>query len=411
MPKRVAIVVDTFPRWSERFIARELSELLRNGVDFNVFCLRAGSDPPPGDIEWDGLIERRVVLPTFSIEQSVRAAYPELARRAREVRAAIREIKPSSPAELKEIVKTVFKGEPLPILKHGCVQKLIELLREGKFQHVHAHFANLPSTIGWLAAKEARLPFSLSVHARDLFVEPQSLEEKLAFATRVFTCHRRATEHLGKIPTAAGKIIEMHHGLPLQRFQFRERAQPLRKSMAIKLLAAGRFVPKKGFHYAVGALRDEKLAGRNVTLTLLGDGPERQRIAGVVNELKLSQQVTFISPSEPGALTAAFESAHAFLAPYEVAADGDSDGISNVILEAFALGVPVIGTDAGGLKEVLAAETGFMVPQKDPAAIAQAIIDVANHPDEAQKRARAARKLVEEQFDISRNIRPLLELF
>ena len=62
--RRLAVIVDTFPRWSERFIARELRELARRGVDFSVFCLKAGNLPDDTDADWHGLIERRVVLPS-----------------------------------------------------------------------------------------------------------------------------------------------------------------------------------------------------------------------------------------------------------------------------------------------------------------------------------------------------------
>src|SRR5476651_1422863 len=117
MFKRLAVVVDTFPRWSERFIARELSELRRRGVEFSVFCLKAGTTPAETDPEWAGLIERRVVLPTCLLPNLRRLdARYELAR--------------------KEL-GTFFR-------RLGCATKLAELLRAGRFEHVHAHFASLP---------------------------------------------------------------------------------------------------------------------------------------------------------------------------------------------------------------------------------------------------------------------------
>lgn len=394
--KRLAVVVDTFPRWSERFIARELSELRRRGVDLTIFCLKAGTDPAPGDSEWDGLIERRVVLPRCILPRDMDRFFDqnvsEMRQRARETLGLMGS----------------FQGV-------GCAEKFSDLLRDGKYRHVHAHFANWPSTIGWLAALEAKVPFSMSVHARDLFVEPEAVAEKAADAVRIFTCHTRATTHLAeipifKIPILTGKIVQMHHGLPLERFGTSAKPPRAPDFIGGKLLAAGRFVPKKGFQYAIGALMDQRLVGRNITLTLVGDGPEQQRLTALVKELKLDDRIKFIPPEQINAIKEAFESAHAFLAPYDVAADGDRDGISNVILEAFAYHLPVIGTDAGGLKEILTPKTGLVVPQKNSAAIAEAIVNVLEHPVEAHERACAARKLVEEHFDIQENIAPLLEL-
>jgi glycosyltransferase involved in cell wall biosynthesis len=384
--KRLAVVVDTFPRWSERFIARELSELRRRGVNLTVFCLKAGDDPPFGDPEWNGLLERRVVLPSCILPRGFVLDGDADMRRRQEA--------------AREALGATFYS------KFGCALKFAELLREGKFQHVHAHFANLPSTIGWLAATAAKIPFSMSVHARDLFVEPQALAEKAADAVCIFACHARATGHLGKIESAAQKTVHMHHGLSLDQFKFRDRTI----GESVRILAAGRFVPKKGFQYAVQALLDSRLAECNVTLALAGDGPGRKRIEALVKELKLEKRVQFVAPGDAAAVKIAFESAHAFLAPYESAPDGDSDGIPNVILESFALGVPVIGTDAGSLNEILTPETGCVVAQKNSAAIADAIVAVLDKPTAAARRARTARTLVENQFDIGRNIEPLLAM-
>src|SRR6185369_8213744 len=116
-----------------------------------------GDEPPAGDPEWDGLIERRVVLPSCILPRGFVLDGDADMRRRQEA--------------AREALGASFYS------KFGCALKFAELLREGKFQHVHAHFANLPSTIGWLAANAAKIPFSMSVHARDLFVEPQALEE------------------------------------------------------------------------------------------------------------------------------------------------------------------------------------------------------------------------------------------
>ena len=61
----LAVIVDTFPRWSERFIARELNELVRRGIAVTVFCLKAGRVPAADDVEWAGWLARRKVIPRY----------------------------------------------------------------------------------------------------------------------------------------------------------------------------------------------------------------------------------------------------------------------------------------------------------------------------------------------------------
>ncbi|MGD0094554.1 MAG: glycosyltransferase, partial [Planctomycetota bacterium] len=90
--------------------------------------------------------------------------------------------------------------------------------------------------------------------------------------------------------------------------------------------------------------------------------------------------------------------------------DGDADGVPNVVLEAFALGAPVLGTDAGALGEILTPQTGTLVPQNDPAALAGELAAFLDSPRAASRKTRSARELVEWEFDIRKNIEPLLEL-
>ncbi|MCY3024117.1 MAG: glycosyltransferase, partial [Planctomycetota bacterium] len=342
--RRLAVVVDTFPRWSERFIARELQELLRRGVDFTVFCVKAG-DPLRDDDDWRGLLERRVVLPAALIPKSTKALAPDVRERWEQARESL------GLSGYRQL---------------GRAFALRDRLRAGGFGHAHAHFANLPSTLCWLAAADAKLPFSFSVHARDLFIEPQLLDRKLADCVRVFTCHARAQDFIVSKTSQTDKVRLMHHGLPLEQFPFKARAA----DSTARIVAAGRFVPKKGFDLLIEAAAQPVLASRTVTMTLLGEGPERKDLAARIRRLQLERTVVLQAPLGGAALRSVLDGAGLFVAPYRTAPDGDADGVPNVVLEAFALGIPVVGTDAGSLSEILTDETGTLVAQGDPAALA-----------------------------------------
>jgi glycosyltransferase involved in cell wall biosynthesis len=384
--RKLAVIVDTFPRWSERFIARELRELARRGVDFSVFCLKAGDLPDAEDADWHGLIERRVVLPSCLVPSAYieRNRDPDAARRLKAARA--------------ELGLSMFS-------RVSCAEKLTTLLREDKFQHVHAHFANLPSTIGWIAAQSAKIPFSMSVHARDLFVEAQLLKEKLSDAVMVFACHARAAEHLQGKYGDRNKMVLVKHGLPLERHPFSERT-PRTSGAPFRLLAAGRFVEKKGFDDLIEAVA----LSNGVTLILCGDGPLKKNLQARIKKSKLSDVVTVSDPLSGSALQNAYAAADSFVAPHREAADGDSDGVPNTILEAFAAGVPVIGTSAGSMAEVLTEQRGVLSAPADPKSLAAAIAWAREHGAELEQRAAAARAFVEKQYDIQKNIAPLLEM-
>ena len=388
--KKLAVVVDTFPRWSERFIARELQELRRRGVDLSVFCLKAGTEPALDDPDWVGLLERRVVLPACLTPRALagRGSSPALKQRVEEARCAL---------ELSYFSRI------------KCAGSLAQLLREGGYGHVHAHFANLPSTVGWLAAAELGLPFSFSVHARDLFVEPQLLEQKLRDGVGAFCCHARARESLTRMgsPTGRAGITLMRHGLPLERFPYEPRRR--KAGDPLRLMAAGRFVPKKGFEALIEAVA-AGLADENIEVTVLGEGPGGRKLSGLLRRKGLQDRVRICAPCGGAALARHFAAAHLFVAPYRQADDGDSDGVPNVLLEAFALGLPVIGTDAGSLPEILDATTGTVAPAGDCAALAAALRAFARDPQPAEKKSRRARERIEREYDIRKNIEPLAAL-
>ena len=395
---RLAVVVDTFPRWSERFIARELNELLRRGVDLTVFALRKGRLPPGGDPEWEALLPRLRVLPPVPSTRNIAEALSAVPRL------------PKAGAWRRLLAVESALGS-VGVLRCSRAHVLSRWLREGGFTRVHAHFANWPSTIAWIAAREVGLPLSLSFHARDLFVEAQLMQEKARDAEALFTCWQLAHEKLVLCPGAETKACLMPHGLPLDLFPFRGppvHQAPLRGGWP--LLAAGRFVAKKGFADLLDALTRPPLVRRALTLTILGDGPERGALQRLVARRGLGAKVRLRPPETWPDLRRQFSAAALFVAPYRSGEDGDRDGIPNVVLESFALGVPVVGTNAGGLPEVLNERTGYPVQAGDAAALARAIAACLDDAQGAAEKTRMARKLVEERHDIGRSLEPLVKV-
>lgn len=205
----------------------------------------------------------------------------------------------------------------------------------------------------------------------------------------------------------------MHHGLPLEQFPFRPLERRTNGGGGVtppELLAAGRLVPKKGGLDLLAALQTPPLCDRRPVLTIIGDGPERGLLEREIAKRGLASQVLLRPPLPSPLFHQQFLRAALFVAPYKPAPDGDADGIPNVVLEAFALGVPVVGTDAGGLPEVLTERTGFSTPHSQPAALARSIAAALEDRAAAMERARAARALVESDFDVRRNLAVLREV-
>jgi glycosyltransferase involved in cell wall biosynthesis len=101
-----------------------------------------------------------------------------------------------------------------------------------------------------------------------------------------------------------------------------------------------------------------------------------------------------------------------FVAPCVIAPNGERDGIPNVIIEAMAFGLPVISTRVNAIPEIVRnGETGIAVPQRDAAALAEAVLYMHAHPEEARLMAENGRQLALEIFNETSNIRKLCAMF
>jgi glycosyltransferase involved in cell wall biosynthesis len=372
---RIACLTGSWPSPSETFIAREVEALRASGVEVEVFSLWG----PEHRLSWAGVLgQLRHPL------ANCRWQFRLLRALRREGRAALQ-----------------------AFWNLGAAFDLARHVERRGLERIHAHFGNLPSTLGWVAAQVARVPFSFSVHARDVFVEPQFLAAKARPADHIVACSSAAAERVRDLvdPSDARKVALIHHGLPLERFPFAARPDTEER----QVLAVGRFVPKKGFRHLVQAVRILRVRGVPVTCRIVGDGPERRALEAEAADL--ADAVTFPGWLLPDAVREACSRAAVVAVPSVIDAEGDRDGVPNVALEAAALGVPTVATDTGGLPDLIRhGDTGLVAPAWDVDALAECIEAVLDDPAAAAERAHRARDLVEAEFDAAQQAAKLTAL-
>ena len=179
-----------------------------------------------------------------------------------------------------------------------------------------------------------------------------------------------------------------------------------------RLLAVGRFARTKGFPdllTAMARLRREKVP---VTLTLVGDGNWHRKLVKLRDDLGLTQDVDMPGFIPHDQICGFMLDHDMLIMPSVVHANGDRDGIPNVIMEALSHRMPVISTDVCGIAEVVMdGETGLLVPQRDPRALANAVRRMVADRDAALAMAEAGRAHVEKLFDPTRNITAVYDLY
>jgi glycosyltransferase involved in cell wall biosynthesis len=294
----------------------------------------------------------------------------------------------------------------------------LKVLESGRIRHLHAHFCHTATTVAMLASRMCGVSFSFTAHAKDIYRRDMNpgdlLRVKMDRARFIVTCTKANRDYLRPFSPAERPLHTIYHGLDLSLFApSNEKIEDSQRGMPV-LLSAGRMVEKKGFIYLVEACRRLRDQGYEFKCLIIGGGDPRhtEEIGSLIERLNLENVVTLKQAVTQEELRRIYERATLFALPCQIIESGDRDGIPNVLVEAMAMELPVISTGISGIPELIEhRENGLLVPQRDAAALAQAIGELLENPGLRYKLGRAARVKVSRNFDARQNIRALRSLF
>ena len=375
---RVGYVLKTYPRFSETFIVNEILAHERAGAELEICSLR----PPTGGRFHPDIGEVRAPV----------AYVPAGGLKAETLWAAARRHPAGLPALLAD------PDAEAPGDAHQAIA-VAEWAAERGIEHLHAHFASAAAQVTRLAARLADVPYSFTAHAKDIFhadVDRDRLARRIADAHAVITVSDFNVRHLNDVaPEAAGHVHRVYNGLDLRRFPY---ASPGARPRTV--VAVGRLVEKKGFADLVDALALLAREGRTVPCRIAGEGPLAGELGARISARGLDGSVTLTGPLTQAEIRALVQSSAVLAAPCVVGEDGNRDGLPTVLLEALALGTPAVATPVTGIPELVRhEETGLLVGERDPAALAAALARLLDDRDLADRLARAGRELIEAEFD------------
>ena len=394
--RRIGYVLKRFPRISETFVAAELIELERQGEHVTVFALSRPDEPfEHGFVQ--GLRAQVVYLPHRPLRQPGRVLRALASAWRRAPRGWLRAARSAlAPPSLKGWRK---------LLQATVLRRELELER---IDHVHAHFATSAARLASLARLMDGPTYSVTAHAKDIFheeVESVRLREKLAGAAFVATVSEANADYLAPLLGSRRPLV-VSNAVDLARLG----APEANGRTADVVLSVARLIEKKGLGDLVAASGILRRRGLVHTVELVGDGPLREELEAAGAREGTTVRFHGALPSEQ--VLRLYRRAAVFCLPCVVAASGDRDGLPTSVLEAMALGVPVVTTPLNGLAEaVVDGETGLLVPGHDPAALADALELLLVDPALRERLATAARRRVEERFSLSRSVEQLRALF
>ncbi len=390
---RIAYLVSRYPAQSHTFIKREIDRLSDAGVEIVRFSVNR---PTAADIlgehaAAEAQITRWLVPPPVGALLSAFAValWRQPGALRRELADAL--AKASGRQKLKWLA---YFGE-------GVL--LADMLRRSGAQHLHCHFGNAGSNTAMIAARLAKLPYSISYHGIDLdepevFRHGEKVRES-AFSVCISDYGREVLLH--SAPEASDKVHVVRCGFPALP---EEQVPPLPGRNHIVCVA--RLAAEKGHRVLVEALAQLKARGLAFHCTFVGSGPLEEEVAGRIAALDLSERVTMkgaLPPQEVAAQIAAADVS--VLASF-------GEGIPIVLMEAFAQQRPVVATRVGGIAELVEdGVSGRLVEAGDATALADALASILADPERAHEMGVAGWLTLKAKYNPIACAEQLLQLF
>jgi glycosyltransferase involved in cell wall biosynthesis len=286
-----------------------------------------------------------------------------------------------------------------------------DVLIENKSQHLHVHFAHVPTDIAMYAASLSGITFSVMAHANDLFERGWLLKQKVERSAFFATISEFNIGYLAENEVDTGKVCIIRCGVTPDQFSPRNN---FISQQPVKIGVVGRLVEKKGIDTLIKAIAALKKQGRSIKLFIAGSGPLKENLAGLANkyDLKDNEDVIFLGAIAHSQVADFIKSLDVFVLPCKKDENGDMDGIPVVLMEAMLSAVPVVSTSLSGIPElIINQKTGLLVQPDNPKELEEAILNIVDNDELRTNIIENAVSKVKTEFSLSENTNKLNVLF
>ena len=401
MPRRIKVLLTSFPSLGQTFIAQELLGLERAGFPMQIRPMLRRRAARLQPVVQD--IEAPVVYP----EANLAKALWQLISAWWKVR--------SKPGY--SVARSALMSKPSPF-RFFLFCKAIKLAQQLDPQSdvIYAHFIRHPATIAQFASLISGTPWTCCAHARDIWLsDNKDLTSKLSSVRWVATCTGHGADRLRALTAHPENVHLVYHGVDLSRFPVYSNRKHVNDGSspdrAVRIITVGRAIEKKGFDILIDAL---STLPKNLHWQLehIGDGPLIDTLASQAESLSLTNRVSFNGFRNSEDLMDLYRACDVFVLPCRVDAEGDMDGLPNVLVEAASQAMMCISTDISAIPEFFTSgENGLLVKPENAAAIAEAVRMAVTDPSMRQKLGTAAAERAKERFSFADNIVTLTALF
>lgn len=284
-------------------------------------------------------------------------------------------------------------------------------LSEAPFDATVAHFGQ----IGLMTARLRDLgaptgPIATIFHGGgDITTHPERFHELFRRGELMLPVSDAFRRRLIELGCPEDRIVVHKVGVDCERFAHRPRSP--RSDGVVRLVSIGRLVEHKGIEHAIRALGRLPNLRERIRYTIVGDGPLRQSLQSLTAEAGLSERVDFLGAQTHQRVLEVLDASDIMVLPSVTASNNATEGIPVVLMEAMAMGMPVIASRHAGIPELVRdGESGFLTPERDDEALAERIRWLIEHPERWAEMGAAGRRFVEEHHNLRRQNERLASL-
>ena len=279
--------------------------------------------------------------------------------------------------------------------------KCIKICRNFKPDVIHAHWPFPHAYIALGAAKLFKIPLVLNFHGAELLLirKKKWVKPLLKFAiSQAQAVFANSSFTASKIKALRNVEIEWSpYGTTLETGTGNAEPHPVQGKF--KILFVGRHIERKGIRYLIEAAKYLPRDQFEIRIVGVGDLTEELKKLASESATPNSAEIIFTGKLSPEALANEYKTANVFTLPAIVDSKGDTEGLGVVLIEAMELGLPIVASNVGGIPDVVIdGETGILVPEKDPEALANAYKRLASNPELISQLLAGAQKRIAECF-------------
>jgi colanic acid/amylovoran biosynthesis glycosyltransferase len=398
---KIAFFVSEFPALSETFIVNQIVDIKSRGHSVHIYASSRSRDA----IIHDEVLAHGLMNDVAFLNNLPRERFPKIMLLLKSL------FQNLSYRNLRSVFKFSWDAHK----KGLSVYSLVHFLGKPHYDVVHAHFGKNGNYVFKL--KELGLfpksRFVTTFHGYDLEIEAECKQVYSDLFERcdMFTVNSDfSKEKLLGLGCPPKKIRKIPVGLEINYFKPEVRITKINKTL--KLLFVGRLVPFKGPDRVVEICRYLKTNTRlSFHMQIVGDGEMRNTLAKMIKDFSLENEVNLIGPKSQAEIVELMKSSDIFLYPARTV-DGRSENQGLVLQEAQAMGLPVIISNAGGMKEgVIDQVTGFVIEENNLEKFAIQVELIAKDVHRRRKMAVQAREFVEKNFSITLLNNRLLSIY